>query len=266
MGKTELSVSRLGVASSYGVPAYAIEKAFHDYEVNYFYWGSFRRSGMKRALKRLARRYREKMVIALQSYDRTGLIVKGSVNRGLKGLGLDYADVLILGWHNSYPSERILKAAYRLRDEGKARFIALSGHNRPFFGELAQQEQDCSIDVFMVRYNAAHRGAETDVFPYLAAETAARPGVTCYTATRWGQLLKQRHMPQGERALTAGECYRFVMSNSSVDVCMSAPADTGQMEEALEALEMGPLSEDEMARVQRIGDHVRGRARMSRFR
>jgi len=258
LGRTGLSVSRLGIASSYGVPAYAIEKAYHDYAVNYFYWGSIRRSGMKRALKRLSPRYREKMVIALQSYDRTGLIMKGSVNRGLKGLGVEYADVLILGWHNRYPSERILKTAHRLRDEGKIRFIALSGHHRPLFGEIAQQQSDCPIDIFMVRYNAAHRGAEQEVFPYLSADTQVRPGVTSYTATRWGRLLKQRSMPPKERPLTAAECYRFVLSNPSVDVCLSAPSNTRQMEEALEILEIGALSEDEMARVRRIGDYVHG--------
>ena len=36
-GSTGLMVSRLGLASGYGVPASAIEKAFHEYGINYLY-------------------------------------------------------------------------------------------------------------------------------------------------------------------------------------------------------------------------------------
>lgn len=255
LGRTGLSVSRLGVASSYGVPAYAIEKAYHDYGVNCFYWGALRRSGMRNGLRRLARTQRDRMIVALQSYDRTSWFMKGSIHRGLKALHIDYADVLILGGYQRRPSERILNRALELRDQGKVKFLALSGHHRPLFRELAEDETS-PIAVFLIRYNAAHRGAETEVFPHLPKHD--RPGVTCFTATRWGQLLKERRMPQGERVLTAGECYRFVMSNPSVDVCFSAPKNTRQMEEALESLETGPLSEDEMARIRRIGDHVHG--------
>jgi aryl-alcohol dehydrogenase-like predicted oxidoreductase len=255
LGRTGLQVSRLGVASSYGVTAYAIEKAYHDYGVNCFYWGALRRSGMRNGLRRLARKERDRIIIALQSYDRIGWFIKGSIHRGLKALQVDYADILILGWHQRRPNDRLLDRALRLREQGLVKSLAVSGHHRPLFREFAGDESS-PIDILMIRYNAAHRGAETDVFPYLPRD--APPGVMCFTATRWGQLLKQRRMPKGERALSAAECYRFVMSNPAVDVCFSAPANTRQMEEALEALEEGPLSDDEMARVRRIGDHVHG--------
>ena len=39
----------------------------------------------------------------------------------------------------------------------------------------------------MVRYNAAHRGAESEVFAALGAN---RQAIIAYTATRWGLLLK----------------------------------------------------------------------------
>ena len=65
-------------------------------------------------------------------------------------------------------------------------------------------------------------------------------------------------MPPGEKPLTAAECYRFVLTNPSVDLCMTGPADEKQMDEALEALDAGPLNEEEMARVRRIGRHIYG--------
>ncbi|MCP4020976.1 MAG: aldo/keto reductase, partial [Desulfobacteraceae bacterium] len=75
-------------------------------------------------------------------------------------------------------------------------------------------------------------------------------------ATRWGNLLKAKHMPENEQPLQASDCYRFVLSNPDVDVCLCGPRDDSQMHQALFALDLGPLMADEMQRVKNIGDHV----------
>ena len=258
LGRTGLDVSRLGIASGYGVPDHAVERAFHEHGVNYFYWSAPRfRGGMRAALQRLVRGHRDQLVIAMQSYDHSGLLLRWMHERGLRALGIDCADVLILGGYGRCPPERVLGPALKLKEQGKVRFLAMSGHRRAAFRELLQSPSS-PIDVFMVRYNAAHRGAETEVFPYLPSDN--RPGVTTYTATRWGQLLKAGKMPPAdrERPLTAAECYRFVLTSPHVDVCMTGPANAAQLDEALRALDAGPLSDDELARARRIGDHVHG--------
>jgi hypothetical protein len=56
-------VSRLGIASGYGVPAASIEKAFYEHDLNYFYLSFLKRSQVKIALGNLLPRYRDKMVI-----------------------------------------------------------------------------------------------------------------------------------------------------------------------------------------------------------
>ncbi len=255
LGRTGLEVSRLGLSASYGVPAHVVEQAYHEHGINLFYWGSIRRPRFARGLRNLIPTERDRMVIVLQSYDRTGRLLAPMFERGLRSLGLDHADILLLGWYNQDPPRRVMDAALELKEAGKARFIAVSGHHRPYFGALAQRT-DHPFDVFMVRYNAAHRGAEKDIFPFLPAEN--RPGILSYTATRWGQLLKARKMPRGERPLAASDCYRFALSNPNVDACMTGPANEQQWLEALPTLDAGPLSESEMARVRRIGDHVHG--------
>ena len=115
------------------------------------------------------------------------------------------------------------------------------------------------IDVYHVRYNAVNSGADKDVFPLLLPEN--KPGIVAYTATRWGQLLKEKKMPAGEKPLTAPECYRFVLSHPSVDLCMTGARSLEMMRENLETLNFGSLSEDEMARIRRIGDFIYGRKR-----
>jgi aryl-alcohol dehydrogenase-like predicted oxidoreductase len=255
LGRTGLEVSRLGIGSGYGVPASAVEKAFHEHGINYLYWSLSRRGGMTEAIRKLAPKYRDDMLIVMQTYDHSGLFIERAHEKGLRKLGIDRADVLILGWFNRYPGHRVLDAALRLKDRGKVRFLAMSGHNRKTHGKVAGMT-DSPIDILMVRYNAAHTGAERDVFPHLPADT--RPGVTSYTATRWGQLLKATKMPAGEVPLTATECYRFVLSNPNVDLCFTGPKTAAEMDQALLALEGGPMSPEELERVRRIGDHVHG--------
>jgi aryl-alcohol dehydrogenase-like predicted oxidoreductase len=256
LGRTGLRVSRLGMASGYGVPATAVERAHGEYGINYFYWGSRRGAGMAEALRRMVVADREKLVIALQSYDHLGWFMGGGVEKGLRRLGIEYADVLILGWFNRHPGRRILDAAGKLKDRGLVRYLAMSGHNRRLFGEMAGRKES-PIDIFMVRYNAAHRGAEEEIFPFLPE--AGAPGVTTYTATRWGKLLDPRKMPPGEGPLTAADCYRFVLSHPRVDLCMTGPRSYGEFEEGMAALGGGPITDEERERICRIGDHVRGK-------
>jgi len=255
LGRTGLKVSRLGLASGYGIPAAPIEKAFHEHGINYFFWSNPRRKGMGEALKNIARTDREKAVIAVQSYDHAGLLTVRAVDTALKAIGTEYADILILGWHNSVPGGRIMELCRRMKEAGRIRFVGMSGHKRTTFGALARM-QDCPIDVFMLRYNAAHTGAEADIFPHLQKNN--RPGITVYTATSWRKLLKPGSMPEGEKPLSASDCYRFVLSNPSVDLCHFGPSNEEQMLEGLAALEKGPLSEEEMSRIRKIGTYGHG--------
>lgn len=257
LGSTGLRVSRIGFGSSYNAPAEAYERAFHEHGINFLYWGSIRRRGMGEAIRRLAADgQRDRLVVALQSYDRTGFLMGRFVARALTALGLDRADLLILGWHNERPPARVLDAAQRLVDSGRVLHLAMSGHRRTTHGALAA-DPSRPFDVLMFRYNAAHRGAETEVLPFLPA--ADRPGTIAYTATRWGQLLDPRRMPPGEEPLTASECYRFALSQPGIDVCLSGPATAEHVHEACRALARGPLADDEMERVRRIGAFVRKR-------
>ncbi|MGB5985708.1 MAG: hypothetical protein WBG37_10415 [Desulfobacterales bacterium] len=251
LGRTGLTVGRLGVACSYGAPAAAFEEAF-DQGVNYFYWGSRRTRAMARAIRNIiGRGERERLVIVIQSYSRSPLLMERFYGQALKTLDIDCADILLLGWHNKPPAPGILERAQAMQRKGMFRFLALSGHHRPLFADLAP---DSRFDLFHVRYNAVHRGAETEVFERLPQEN--RPGIVTYTATRWSDLLNEKKMPPAEPPLTAAQCYRFVLSRPAVDVCMTGPKTLAQMREAIEAWRKGPLPAEELARARRIGDHI----------
>lgn len=253
LGRTGLKVGPLAVSGGYGVDAAALREAF-DRGVNYFYHGSLRRSGMQQAVQEIvANGQRERLVLALQSYSRWASLLERNFIRGLKQLKLEYADVLLLGMFNGWPSTRLLDRAEQLRERGLVRHLAISSHNRPRFVEYAA---DPRFSILHVRYNAAHPGAERDIFPTLPSEQ--RPGVVAFTATCWGKLLKPSHMPKGEAPMRARDCYRFVLTNQDFNVCMTGPRDAAQMNEALAALDEGPCSAEEMERFRRIGQHVHG--------
>jgi aryl-alcohol dehydrogenase-like predicted oxidoreductase len=244
-------VGPLGVAASYGVPASAVERAFEQ-GVNYLYWGSMRRSGFGEAIRNLASQ-RDRLVVVLQSYSRMAPLLGWSLELGLRVLRLDYADVLLLGLWNKPVPNRTLDACHALRERGLARFLAVSSHNRRLVPELAANP---AFDIVHFRYNAAHPGAETDIFPRLPEE---RVGMVSFTATSWGQLLKPAKVPRGERIPSGSDCYRFVLTRPEVDLCLTGPANRAEMDEALKTLERGPMDDEELAWMRRVGAAVRGR-------
>ena len=253
LGGTGLKVGPLGMAASYGAPVEAFEEAF-DRGCNYFYLGGgWRKAAMKQAIRNICGRgQRDKLVIAIQSYARFGYLMEWVLKSRLRSMGLERADILVLGWHNRRPSSGLVKRAQAMKAKGLCRYLAMSGHQRKLF---PQMDADGQFDLFHVRYNAAHRGAEQEVFPHLQGDD--RPGIVSYTATRWGQLLNPNKMPPTDTVPAPGDCYRFALSNPAVAVCLCGPKNVDQMRDALPALELGPLDGRDMERMKRIGDYVR---------
>jgi predicted aldo/keto reductase-like oxidoreductase len=58
--------------------------------------------------------------------------------------------------------------------------------------------------------------------------------------------------------MSAGDCYRFCLSNPNVDVVLCGPASQRELEENLAALERGPLTADEEKWMRDYGRAVHG--------
>jgi aryl-alcohol dehydrogenase-like predicted oxidoreductase len=254
LGRTGLRVFRLGLSATYRPGREAVLRAV-DEGVNYFFCYGFD-SQMTKTLRELFRTRRRELVVSTGAYN---LIwghpsLRRTLEKRLRQLGTDYLDVfLFLGvMKPAQLSDEVCAELIRLREEGKVRAVGLSTHDRKLAGRLAA---DGALDVLMIRYNAAHRGAETEIFPHLAAHD---PALVSYTATRWGQLARRpRGWPETEPVPTAELAYRFVLSNPHVDVCLSAPSNLRQLEENLAAARKGPLSAGESELMRRFGDAVR---------
>jgi len=253
LGRTGLAVSRLGLAASYRPGERTVERAL-DEGVSYFF--CFGLDGqMIRVLRRLPPDRRDRIVIGTGAYNYIWWRqdIEKTLEKRLRQLRTDHIDVFhFLGVMKPRDlTPRVRDQLEKLRHDPRVGAVGISCHHRRLAGQLAGEGK---LDCLMVRYNAAHRGAEADIFPHLAAHD---PGVVAYTATRWGFLLRRtRGWPKASAIPTAGQCYRFVLSNPAVDVCLTAPRSERELIENLAAVRQGPLPGDELAFLRSYGDAV----------
>ena len=247
LGKPDWKVGRLGLASSYGADERCVQMAF-ERGVNYLYWGTMRTAKFGAGLRSLRSR-RDEFRLVIQSYSRVAVMVPWSLERALKSLGMDHADILLLGLWNKDVNSAIFDQALRLRERSLIRAIAVSTHNRPLAPEIARNSD---VDILHVRYNAVHPGAERDIFPKLPVPEV-RPGIVTFTATCWGDLMRPDKVAAADNVPTAGDCYRFNLTNPAVDLCLTGPRSVADLTAALEALDKGPMTSDEMDWMRRVG-------------
>jgi len=253
LGRTGFKVHRLGLSATYRPGKKTIYKAL-DEGLNYFFMFGFD-GQMTGVMREVLREKRKELLIASGSYN----LIWGhtsprkSLEKRLRKLGTDYIDIFLhLGVvkEQDFP-DKLCEELIALRNEGKVRAIGISTHVRKFAGRLASEG---NLDLLMIRYNAAHRGAEQDIFPFLSTHN---PGIVSFTATRWRHLLRRpKGRPKNERIPTAGECYRFVLSSPHVHICMVAPTNIRQFNQNLKEIRRGPLSDEDLDFICRFGDRV----------
>lgn len=242
---------RLGLAPSFGIDERSVEEGLE--RIQYVFW-NVRATRMTAALRRALQRDRARYVVAGgPTFAIFPWQLSKYVDRARLVLGTDYLDVLQLYWLGTMSrwSQGMVDELMRLRESGKVRALAVSIHDRPRAGRLAE---DSPLDALMIRYNAAHPGVEEDVFPHLARR---QPAVIAYTATSWRRLLKAPRGWSGP-VMTAGDCYRFCLTSPHVDVVLTGPKDAAQLRENLAALEKGPLGEEEARWMREFGRRVHG--------
>ncbi len=86
LGRTGLSVGRLGLGSSFGVSRESCLRAF-DSGVNYFFWGSVRTEAMADAIRQLCPTHRDDLVVVVQCYVRFPSLIRRSVEKAMQRIG-----------------------------------------------------------------------------------------------------------------------------------------------------------------------------------
>jgi predicted aldo/keto reductase-like oxidoreductase len=255
-------VCRLGLATrgNTGLDRDAVFGAI-ERGVNYLNWCGYP-DGLRDAVRRLGPRRRE-VTVAVQFEARTAVDARREIASILGELATDYLDVATYyyvehasEWDEIVAPGGAAEVLEEARASGTLRAIGLTSHQRAVAAETLASGR---LDLVMVRYNAAHRGAEQQVFPMARARGLP---VVAFTCVRWGALLQATpDDPPGFARLRASDCYRFVLSDSAVSVALMAPDGPEELAENLAMLDdWRGLSAEEHARIAAHGDRVRRHA------
>jgi predicted aldo/keto reductase-like oxidoreductase len=205
---------------------------------------------------------RHEVMVCVQFEARTADEAEKELDQLLRELNTDYVDVLtfyyveeVAEWEQIAGRGGALEFCRQAKAEGVVRLLGLTSHQRPLAAEVARGGL---LDLLMIRYNAAHRGAERDVFP---TNDALGLPVVVYTCLRWGALLRGTpDDPPGFVVPRAPDWYRFALQSPSVAVALMAPNDRAELEEDLAALDAPPLTPEEYAELAAHGQRVRRHA------
>jgi predicted aldo/keto reductase-like oxidoreductase len=257
--QTALCLCRLGLATRWGGHL-AVDDVHHALErgVNFLNWPGTP-DVLSRAISGLGSR-RAEIMVCVQFEARTAAAAKTELANILRELGSDYVDVLTFyyveeaaEWEQIIAPGGALEYCRNAQRDGRVRRIGLTSHQRPLAAQMAQSGL---LDLLMIRYNAAHRGAEQDIFPIT---DALQIPVVVYTCLRWGALLEPTpDDPPGFRVPRAPAWYRFALQSPSVSVAVMAPDNRAELDEDLRVLDVpGPLNDEEFAALAVHGQRVR---------
>lgn len=288
LGRTDLEVCPIGIGCGIGLSSADLEYAL-DRGVNYVFWSSDlhpttyapARDALRAFCGKGSRR-RDRVVLAACSYLCDPEKIMAVVADQLTALKLDHVDVFVWGWVTRWGDPGRLAALTRpvvcetksrraidsffslarqvedeLRCRGYARYLGISTHDKAIAAQMAADEL---VDVVMLRYNIAHRGAEKVVFDSL--RPGERPGIVAFNTTHnaGGSLTKPPPgLPERYYRPTHADLYRFALHRPEVDVVLTGPQSREHVDHALSALSAGPLDPALHRYLETYGDLHMGR-------
>ncbi len=278
LGKTGLQVSPLGIGGGNGIESCDLLYAF-ERGINYFFFSSdlhhmnYQRSA--EALRTLCSKgssIRDQVVLATVSYVDDPSKLVAVIMDQFGELDIDYIDVFHWGWILAeHDVAALLRSARELQEGGSvtqqyrvlgaleqaqsistelirrglARYVGMSFHSLRAARSVINE-----IDVMMLRYSLANTRVERHIVPLLSGNKESDPGIVVFNTAHEGIF----HLnspppgyPAGLRAPSIPDCYRFALSQSWVDVVLTGVTNRQEIDQALAAVEQGPLSEDEAA-------------------
>ena len=250
--------SCLGLAAGPKQDSRCVRRAFAAGINYYFFYGPGNATFIEE-LAELVRRKRQEIIVATGSGSRRLEGLRAARRKMTKLLGIEILDVFFIEYIHPadnldliFSKNGVLDELHQWKESGWVRFVGVTAHDRSLARRLAA---DPRVDVLMHRFNMAHRKAAREVFPVAAQ---ARTPVVAFTATRWGTLLKPHADWPGQQP-TASDCYRYCLTEPSVQLVLTAPRSLAELEQNLKVLESPTMSKQKRRRWQRFGDLIYGK-------
>ncbi|HEU4537951.1 MAG TPA: aldo/keto reductase, partial [Polyangiaceae bacterium] len=244
-GATGLRLPPLAISGRYGLPPEAFDEALGRGARLFFWEPTY--EGQTHFVRRLPPARRASLAFIAGSFEAEPRAVRRDAENALRALGVASIDVFVLFWARSAArlSDRVAEALGRLREAGHVKTFGVSTHRRDLAASAAAE----GWPALMVRHSAAHRGAESEVFPTALAQGT---GVLTFSNLCYGRLL---HPGEGERP-SAADLYRYSLAQPGVSCCISGPRNAAQLRENLRALEAPALPPERLAGLRAWGDRV----------
>lgn len=240
----------------------------HAYEagVNFFFisadlhWPLYEatRSGIRKLLVGNTSR-RDEIVVGVVSYLDEPLFRALQFDEVLAAVpGLERVDLLIAGAISGDHSFKRLKSLHqaRARRHLGSRSIGATFHERRY---VLLSEQDKGIDINYIRYNTAHPGAQTDLFPYLSPN---RTSLTFNFKSTTFYVPEERFLslslPRSSWLPNICDHYRFVLSNPYVDGILCSPLTVEELKGLIQSLNGRTLSVPEQTYMMQLSTKVFG--------
>lgn len=250
LGSSGLRVSPfcLGRVESPNVIAAAYEAGINFFFVSAdLHWPRYEHT--RRGLSQLFASHpaaRDEIVVAAASYPTQLEFCAPSFRELVEVLpGLGSVDVLVAG--GAYGNE-FLERAQRYHHMRRTRWMGASAIGATFHDRTASllATNHGLVDIALVRYNAQHTGAESEVFPLL--NRGNKTLLYNFKSTMgWispGQL-ERLGLKAGGWQPGITDHYRFVLSQPALDGVLLALDDESQLDALVRALEQGPLDSEE---------------------
>lgn len=266
IGETGLSISPicLGWVSDPDTIAAAFEVG-----INFFFltgdlhWPIYEatRRGLA-ALLRRGRRVREQIVVAVASYVAQPDFAYGPFSEVVESVPrLGHIDMIVIGgaYGSDFPARRNVYRDHIGKRAFGARAIGASFHDRAMASRAINEAQ---VDLAFIRYNPAHPGARTDLFPVLEPSPAR-----IFNFKSTAGYCK----PSELRALGVGpelwrprptDYYRFALSCPAIDGVLCALRNPREVAALGRALASPPLDADEERYLIDLAKLSTGKARL----
>lgn len=243
--------------------------------INFFFltadmhWPLYERT--RRGLARLLERHpgaRQSIVVGVVSYVAQLEFLWLPFQEVLDELpALERLDLTIAGGAYRHEIDRRLETykQHRSRHHAGARAIGASFHDREAARRVVGQG---ALDIAFVRYNPLHPGAREDLFPHVGSRADGRRTLLFNFKSALGHLASEDQYA----ALGIGgdywrprptDYYRFALGEPALDGILCAPPGPRAVRELVDALEAGPLNDEDQQYLLDLGALLRGAAKVS---
>jgi len=244
LGDSGLEVTRMGISGHYALPERGFAEAMERGITTYF-WEPIYLS-QSRFFKSLPGAQKADVVMCCGTFEASAEGMRRDIERALRDMELERIAVFYVFWvrERERLSDELLREMGRCRRDGLVHTFGVTTHSRALAREFLTQ-----WPAVMVRHNAAHTGAEREVFPHV---DASRTGVTTFTNLCYGRMISE--LPGWTESVpSARDAYRYTLSHEGVTSCWSAPSTVAQLRHNLRALDAGPMTHDELQHMRDYG-------------